>query len=72
MTRPQNPHEPQGAPPAWLEEFSRDIQQALTVTDVDDGLFPDLPEGEPFNDKLGQVQATYLKRQKRRDALPRP
>ena len=71
MKTKRSSNEPQ-EPPPWLDEFSKDLRNALADTADDTSPFPDLPDGVPFCDKLGHVQATYLKKRKRRDGLPRP
>jgi hypothetical protein len=64
-TKRCNPNEPQGPPPAWIEDFRKDIRAMLarTVDDTSDMFDP--PEGEPFCDAPpDHVQAVFLQKRK--------
>jgi len=61
MATVRDSNEPQGPPPAWLEDFGKDLDAALASADETGPDF-DPPDGVPLNDHPEHVQAVFLKK----------
>ena len=61
MATVRDSNEPQGPPPAWLEDFGKDLDAALASADETGPDF-DAPDGVPLNDHPEHVRAVFLKK----------